>query len=75
MYTITDAPCDPKPIQSPLPILVGTGSPRMLRITARYADEWNTWGDPSMTAPKLANLNAAADAVGRAAAAASSSAA
>ena len=44
-YTITDAPCEPKPIQSPLPILVGTGGSRMMRITARHADEWNTWGD------------------------------
>lgn len=53
-YAITDAPCDPKPIQSPLPLLVGTSSPRMLRITARHADEWNTWGSP-----ELANANAA----------------
>ncbi len=45
-YTITDAPIDPKPVQSPLPILVGTSSPRMLRITATHADEWNTWGAP-----------------------------
>jgi len=43
-YDITDAPCDPKPVQSPLPLLVGTRSPRMLRITARHADEWNAWG-------------------------------
>ena len=66
VYTVTDAPMDPKPVQSPLPILVGTGSPRMLAITARYADEWNTWGTPDMTAPKLANLTAATERVGRA---------
>jgi hypothetical protein len=30
LHDITDAPCDPKPVQSPLPIVVGTGSPRML---------------------------------------------
>ncbi len=34
-YDITDAPSDPKPVQETLPILVGTGSPRMLRITAQ----------------------------------------
>jgi probable F420-dependent oxidoreductase len=45
-FTITDAPCEPKPVQSPLPILVGTGGPRMLRLTARFAQEWNTWGPP-----------------------------
>ena len=35
---------DPRPVS--LPILVGTGSPRMMRITARWADVWNTWGNP-----------------------------
>lgn len=47
-YTLTDAPFEPKPVQTPLPILVGTGGPRMMRATARYANEWNTWGDPDM---------------------------
>ncbi len=46
-YRLTDAPFKPKPVQTPLPILVGTGSPRMLRLTAKWADEWNTWGDPA----------------------------
>jgi alkanesulfonate monooxygenase SsuD/methylene tetrahydromethanopterin reductase-like flavin-dependent oxidoreductase (luciferase family) len=44
VYTITDAIADPKPIQARLPLLVGTAGPRMLRLVARYADEWNTWG-------------------------------
>ena len=44
-FTVTDAPCQPKPLQQPLPILVGASGPRMLRATARFADEWNTWGD------------------------------
>src|SRR4051794_2460112 len=44
-YSNTTAPpADPKPVQSPLPLLVGTRSPRMRRITVRHADEWNTWG-------------------------------
>lgn len=64
-YTITDAPCDPKPIQSPLPILVGSSSPRMLRATARWADEWNTWGDPSMVAERHALLVGACETEGR----------
>ena len=63
-YTITDAPCDPKPVQSPLPLLVGTASPRMLRITARHADEWNTWGTPELATANAANFTAACDAVG-----------
>jgi probable F420-dependent oxidoreductase len=55
-YDITDAPCDPKPVQSPLPLLVGTRSPRMLRITARHADAWNTWGTPEQAAVHRAAL-------------------
>ncbi len=43
-------------MQSPLPILVGTGSPRMLRITATHADEWNTWGAPEMAGGALAKF-------------------
>jgi probable F420-dependent oxidoreductase len=64
-YDITDAPADPKPIQTPLPILVGTGSPRMLRITARHADEWNTWGAPEMAGGALAKLLTACEQVDR----------
>jgi probable F420-dependent oxidoreductase len=64
-YDITDAPADPKPVQSPLPILVGTGSPRMLRITARHADEWNTWGAPEMAGGALTKLLTACEQVER----------
>jgi probable F420-dependent oxidoreductase len=64
-YDITDAPCDPKPIQSPLPLLVGTGSPRMLRITARHANEWNTWGTPELAATRRTALAEACEQVGR----------
>ena len=64
-YDITDAPCDPKPVQSPLPLLVGTRSPRMLRITARHADEWNTWGTPEQAAVHRAALIETCHKVGR----------
>jgi probable F420-dependent oxidoreductase len=64
-YDITEAPCDPKPVQSPLPILVGTRSPRMLRITARHANQWNTWATPEQAAAPRAALLEACDAVGR----------
>ena len=41
-FTLTDAHCDPKPVQAELPIWVGGGGEkRTLRIAARYADGWN----------------------------------
>jgi probable F420-dependent oxidoreductase len=64
-YDITDAPCDPKPVQPELPILVGTRSPRMLRITARHASEWNTWGTPEVAAERRKALDEACEKVGR----------
>jgi alkanesulfonate monooxygenase SsuD/methylene tetrahydromethanopterin reductase-like flavin-dependent oxidoreductase (luciferase family) len=64
-YDIIDAPCDPKPVQSPLPLLVGTRGPRMLRITARHAGEWNTWGGPEQAGIRRAALIEACDKVGR----------
>ena len=40
--TLTDARCEPKPLQAELPIWVGgSGEKRTLRIAARYADGWN----------------------------------
>jgi alkanesulfonate monooxygenase SsuD/methylene tetrahydromethanopterin reductase-like flavin-dependent oxidoreductase (luciferase family) len=65
VFTVVDAPCDPAPVQSPLPLLVGTASPRMLRITARHADEWNTWGDPDLAGERRRGFLAACDDVGR----------
>jgi alkanesulfonate monooxygenase SsuD/methylene tetrahydromethanopterin reductase-like flavin-dependent oxidoreductase (luciferase family) len=64
-YTLTDAPFEPKPVQSPLPILVGTSGPRMMRATARYANEWNTWGDPTAVADRTADFTTACSAVER----------
>jgi probable F420-dependent oxidoreductase len=63
-YDITDAPCDPKPVQSPLPLLVGTRGPRMLRIAARNASEWNTWAAPDLAGRRTALLQAC-ETVGR----------
>ena len=64
-YDITNAPCNPKPVQSPLPLLVGTRAPRMLRITARHADAWNTWGTPEHAAAARASLIETCHEVGR----------
>jgi F420-dependent oxidoreductase-like protein len=40
--TLTEARCEPKPLQAELPIWVGgSGEKRTLRIAAKYADGWN----------------------------------
>lgn len=65
VYSIRDAPSDPPPIQSPLPLLVGTSSPRMLRIACRHADEWNTWGRPELAASTRVKFTDACHSVGR----------
>jgi alkanesulfonate monooxygenase SsuD/methylene tetrahydromethanopterin reductase-like flavin-dependent oxidoreductase (luciferase family) len=63
IYTILDAPADPKPLQSPLPILVGTRGKRMMRIAARFANEWNTWGDVATAAERRRSFVEACEAV------------
>jgi alkanesulfonate monooxygenase SsuD/methylene tetrahydromethanopterin reductase-like flavin-dependent oxidoreductase (luciferase family) len=65
VYTITDATADPKPVQSRLPILVGTAGPRMLRLAARHADEWNSWGHIETATWKRAAFVEACEAEGR----------
>ena len=46
-YTMTDAMCDPKPVQNPFPILVGgIGEELSMRIVAESADIWNNWTSP-----------------------------
>ena len=64
-YQLTDAPLAPKPVNGSLPLLVGTGSPRMLGLTARWADEWNTWGDPAEVRQRSALFLTACESVGR----------
>jgi len=43
-YQLYDAPFEPKSTQGKLPVLIGGSRPRMLRLTARYADIWNAGG-------------------------------
>lgn len=41
-FTLTDALCNPKPVQRPHPpFVIGGTQPKMLRLIARHADEWN----------------------------------
>jgi len=65
-YWGDDAPFEPKPIQRPhVPLLVGASGPRMLRLTAKYADEWNTRGPVDEVAPRIQALNDACREIGR----------
>src|SRR5205823_5649733 len=57
-YQVEDAPLSPKPVQQPLPLLIGGGGEKVtLRIAARHADEWNTWGTPETLGRKMAILD------------------
>lgn len=43
-YTITDAYCNPKPIQSPIPLLIGgKNEDRLIPLAAKYANNFNTF--------------------------------
>jgi F420-dependent oxidoreductase-like protein len=65
-YTVRDAPCEPKPVQDSLPLLIGGGGEkRTLRIAARFADEWNVWGTPDVLAQKGSVLERHCTDVGR----------
>ncbi|MCV7228859.1 TIGR03560 family F420-dependent LLM class oxidoreductase [Mycolicibacterium komossense] len=67
-YTLTEALCEPKPVQRPHPpIVIGGDKPRMLRVIARHADEWNATsiGDVQVWAETSARLDTACRDAGR----------
>ena len=65
-YTFTDALCEPRPIQSRLPILIGgSGREKTLRTTARHADLWNGYGEPARIAETSEVLRQRCEEIGR----------
>jgi F420-dependent oxidoreductase-like protein len=66
-YRLTDASLEPKPVQRPLPLLIGGGGEKKtLKITAKHADEWNVWGTVDILRAKMAILDRHCADVGRA---------
>lgn len=64
-FTVTDARCEPKPVQSRLPLLLGGKGDRMLGLVARHADQWNMWAMPSTFAERSSALDGACERIGR----------
>jgi F420-dependent oxidoreductase-like protein len=70
-FTLTDAYCEPKPIQQPMPpvLIGGGGMKRTLPLVALYADHWNFPGnseDPLGDLKKsVARLKECCDEIGR----------
>ncbi len=59
-YALVDSPALPKPVQSPLPVIVGGGGARRTpQLAARYAAEFNIgFVDPAAVAEKFENVRA-----------------
>lgn len=66
-YQLSDAPLDPKPVQSPYPeLMIGGGGERVtLKIVAKHADHWNVWGGPHILSHKGAILDQHCESLGR----------
>ncbi|MCZ6616596.1 MAG: TIGR03560 family F420-dependent LLM class oxidoreductase [Gammaproteobacteria bacterium] len=65
-YRLQDASLEPKPLQNPLPLLVGGGGEKVtLKIVAKHADEWNVWGDVDTLRAKMEILDQHCADVGR----------
>lgn len=58
-YQLNNASLEPKPIQTPLPLMIGGGGEKVtLKITAHWADEWNVWGTVDSLVHKMKILDA-----------------
>lgn len=64
-YRLADAVAEPKPVQRPLPLLIGGKGDRMMGVVARHADEWNMWGLAHTIAERAAVLDRRCEAIGR----------
>jgi F420-dependent oxidoreductase-like protein len=66
-YQLKNAYCEPKPLQQPKPRIMigGAGEKLMLRVVAKHADMWNTFGSPELFRQKVSILGEHCAAIGR----------
>ncbi|MCS5713926.1 LLM class F420-dependent oxidoreductase [Herbiconiux sp. CPCC 205716] len=66
-YTLTESPALPKPVQSPVPVIVGgKGAKRTPLLAARFATEFNVpFPDPGTTPGLIAGVRSACESIGR----------
>ncbi len=52
-YQLSGTFMNPLPVQKPRPpLMIGANGPRMLKIVAKYADTWNTFGGVDIKSPE-----------------------
>jgi alkanesulfonate monooxygenase SsuD/methylene tetrahydromethanopterin reductase-like flavin-dependent oxidoreductase (luciferase family) len=64
-YQIVDAPFEPKPLFGHIPVLVGSRGKRMMRIIAKYGDQWDGRGSPKEYLERSRHLDKLCQEVGR----------
>ena len=65
-YHLQQAPLEPKPKQKKMPLMIGGGGEKVtLKIAAKYADEWNVWGNVDTLIRKMTILDQHCETVGR----------
>jgi F420-dependent oxidoreductase-like protein len=65
-YRLSDARCEPRPVQPRLPILMGgSGERRSIPMAGRLADEWHSWANPDTFSRRCGVLDDACSAAGR----------
>lgn len=64
-YQLREAQFRPPPFQPRIPLTLGAHGPRMLRIVARFADRWNSYGTVDEIRERGARLDEACAGIGR----------
>jgi len=64
-FQLNDAWCEPKPVQTRLPLLIGGKGDQMMKLVARHADVWNMWAMPERFTERSTVLDRACETIGR----------